>query len=434
MAVEEEFDLFRIFRELWRRRVIIAAIAFVFMSLGASYAFFATPEYEVRTVLRPAALNDLDALNRSNVYSLPPGEALIRMGAALDSYEIRLSYFRSKPELVAAYNQSGETSEQAFTKFNDAFQIVQPDPKKADLLSAFIGLKMRYEGDIDGASYLNDFVAYAIKEQRAQLAEDLKGIVANRLQEVDAKLKSAMVDYDAGKQSRIAILIEKDAIKRALLQDELKALRVQLKLNREARLASLDESIAIAKSLGIKKPASPSSMADEVVEGGNVVRTEINTQQVPLYFMGADVLEAERNVLRKRTSDDFAEPRIAKIRKELLMLASNREAEALQTRKNEILFLDGIQSLRAERERLKSINTDLEQLRLVNVDQYATPPAKPLKPRKGLIIGFSLFIGIIVGAFFALLRGMLKARLRRVRDITLAGSVGREGSNVITVS
>lgn len=418
-AFQEEFDLFRIAKEVWRRRGIIVATAFVFTIFGAMYAFLATPEYEVRTVLRPAALNELDALNRSGVYKLPPRAALNRVGAALDSYDIRLSYFRSRPELVEAYTKLGEAPEQAFFNFNESFKIEQPDPKQVDLLSAFIGLKMRYEKGIDGASYLNDFVSYAIAHERAQLTNDLKGIIANRIQEIDAKLGSAVDEYGVDKDSRIAKLLEKDAIQRAKLQDELKALRVELKLRREARLARLDESIAIARSLGLKKPASPTSMAEEAVGAANIVRTEVNTQQTPLYFMGSDVLEAERNALRKRSSDDFTEPRIAQIRKQLLMLASNREVEILRARKNEMLFLEGVESLRAERARLNGIKTDLDELKLASVDQYATLPLKPVKPRKALIIGFSLFAGVVIGLFVALLRGMLKARLRHYRDIAL---------------
>lgn len=427
---QEEFDLYLVLRELWRRRAMIIAIAFVITLLGAAFAYLATPEYEVRTILRPAALNDLDALNRSEVYSLPPGQALIRVGAALDSYDIRLSYFRSKPELVEAYKQPGETLEQAFFNFNEGLTVVQPDPKKVDLLSAFIGLKMHYKEGVEGASFLNEFVAYAIDRERDQLSEDLKGIVNNRLEEVDAKLQSALAGYHANKDSLIARLDEKDAIKRAQLQDELKALRVQLKLRREARLASLDESIAIARSLGLKKPASPSSMADEVVGAANVVRTEVNTQQVPLYFMGSDVLEAERNALRNRSSDDFTEPRIAEIRKELLMLSSNRQVEMLKARRNEAVFLEGVEKLRAERLRLNSINTGLAQLRLVNVDQYATPPTAPLKPRKAMVIGASCAAGFVLAIFIALLRAMFKSRLRYVRDQRLIGNVDLGDSSV----
>ena len=415
----DDVDLFILLSTLWRRKILILAVAAVTAALGAAYAFLVTPVYEVSTVLRPAALKDLDALNRSQVYSLPPGKALTRFGAALDSYETRLSYFRSKPELIEAYKHLGQTTDQAFSNFNEALTLVQPDPKKADLLSAYIGLKMRYERGLAGDAVLNDFVLYAINSEREQLAEDLKVIISNRLDEVDAKLEAAMAAYESSKEGRIARLTEGDAVKRALLQDELKALRVQLKMAREARLAQLDEAIGVARSLGLKKPATPSSMAEQTVSNGNVFRTEVNSQQAPLYFLGSDVLEAERAALQKRRSDDFTEPRIAQIRKELLMLEANREVQMLRSRENETVFLDGIEALRAERFHLKGIKTDMSQLRLVSVDQLAVPPSKPLKPRKGLIIIAAFAGGLLLGVIIALMRSMVKTRLRQIRGADL---------------
>jgi len=60
--------------------------------LGVGYAFLAPRTYEVSSVLRPAAINELDALNRSEVYKLPPADALSKVGAQLDSYEARLGF------------------------------------------------------------------------------------------------------------------------------------------------------------------------------------------------------------------------------------------------------------------------------------------------------------------------------------------------------
>ena len=70
------------------------------------------------------------------------------------------------------------------------------------------------------------------------------------------------------------------------LQDELKALRAQLKTIRFDRIVQLDEAIGIAKSLGIRKPTTPSALGDAERSGSSVMRTEVNNQQIPLYFIG----------------------------------------------------------------------------------------------------------------------------------------------------
>lgn len=415
VVAHDEIDVLALLQNVWRQKILIAAVALLAGGVAAAYAYSITPEYEVGTVLRPAALNDLDALNRSEVYSLPPGSALIQVGAALDSYETRLGYFRSNPEMLAAFGRSGRSADQAFEDFNNhALKLVQPDPKRADLLSAFIGLEMTYPKGVKGDDILNGFVQYAIESERKKISADLKVIISNRLTEIDDKLKAARVAYEMDKESQIATLLESDNLRRAELQDELKALRVQLKAVRENRIALLEEAINIARSLGFKRPSTPSTMANEGGTAGNVFRTEVNNQQLPLYFMGADALEAERNVLRKRTSDDFSDPRVAQIHRELQLLANNRKVQVLKQRQNEDVFLKGIEALRSERDRLTGINSDMSRLSLVSVDRRALEPASPVKPRKTLIVLAGVLLGGLIAVGCVLLGGAMQMRGSRL--------------------
>lgn len=423
VASPGEIDLFNLVRSVWRRRTLVVGVTGLCALIGVGYVYLVTPVYEASTMLRPVAINQLDALNRSQIYSLPPAEALKRVGAALDSYNSRLEFFRSRPDLIDAFQSEGENLDEAFEEFNrDALTLIQPDPKKPGPFSTYIGLKMRYKKGVDGADILNDFVDFAVEQERRELSKDLQIILENRLVEVDEKLRSAVSEYQAGKESSIARLEEADVVKRAELNDELKALRVQLKLHREARLEQLDEAISIARSLGLKKPTTPSLMADEVTDGGSVIRTEVNNQQAPLYFLGTEVLEAERNTLRKRVSDDFVEPRVAQIRKELIMLSNNRKVQALKARENEEAFLEGIEALRVERTRLQGIDTGLKGLALVSIDQRATSSSKPVKPNKMLVVLGACIVGLFLGAAIALLRGAFKDHLRQAKILEIDGA------------
>ncbi|MFJ3076105.1 Wzz/FepE/Etk N-terminal domain-containing protein [Pseudomonas sp. NPDC087029] len=414
VSVRDEVDLLALLQVIWRKKAQIATVAVASGLVAAAYAFLVTPEYEVSTLLRTAAINDLDALNRTKIYKLPPEQALNRLGASLDSYDTRLGYFRTNEELQAAYLESGRTQEQAFEDFNrNALKVVQPDPKKTNLLAKFIGVDMRYPAGVDGKAVLNGLVQYAVQREREQISQDLKVIIDNRVKELDGQLAVVRVDYEANKQSRIAVLREDDVLKRAQLNDELRALRVQLKQRRDDRIALLNEAISIARTLGLKKPSTPSSMGmSEADSGANVIRTEINNQQIPLYFMGTDALEAEKQALRNRSSDDFVSPRVSEIRKELLMLEQNRKIQALEQRKNDELFLKNIEGLRAERARLLSIDTDMSDLRLVVVDRAAVEPLRAVFPKKSLVIAMGLAIGVLIGVVFVLIRHTMRMRTR----------------------
>ncbi|AZE77565.1 Wzz/FepE/Etk N-terminal domain-containing protein [Pseudomonas synxantha] len=403
-----EVDIAAVFHAVWQQKVLVLFVTIGITLAVAAYAFTATPEYQVSSVLRPAAINELDALNRSGVYQLPPGDALIKVGASLESYETRLNFFRANQALFKPFERPGRTLEQSFDAFNrDSLKLVLPDPKKSDSLSAYIGLGLNYPKGIDGVSVLNKFVDYAIDAEREQIAADLKVIVKNRLTELEGKIEAARSSYKMTKDARIATLQEADNLKRAQLQDELKALRQQIKTARQDRIAQLGEAIAIAKSLGIEKPTTPSALGEKTSTSGgsSVMRTEINNQQIPLYFMGVEALVAERAALLQRKSDDFTEGRIAQIARELQLLQSNREIEVLKQRQNEDLFLSGVEPLRAEVVRLKSLgNLDISNMKLVTVDRKALEPMRPTSPKKLLLLALGLLIGAFLGVLAALAR------------------------------
>lgn len=400
----DEIDLAQLLRAVWLHKKLILATSIVFGLLAGFYAYSVVPEYEVSSVLRPAAINELDALNRSEIYQLPPNAALIRVGASLESYDTRLGFFRSNPKLFQAFERPGRTLEQSFEEFNrNSIRLILPDPRKVDTLSSFIGVEMTYPQGVDGVAIINGFVDYAIATERDQIAGDLNVIVKNRLSELKGKLEAARSSYKIGKEAKIAALRESDNLRRAQLQDELKALRAQLKALRGDRIAQLTEAIGIAKSLGIRKPTTPSSLGDsDRASSTGTMRTEINNQQIPLYFMGVEALEAERSALAQRRSDDFTDGRIAQIAKELQLLQANREVEVLGRRNNEDIFLGGVESLRAEEARLSALSIDISRLKLVTVDKRALEPLAPIRPKKTLIILAGLVLGLLLGLTVAL--------------------------------
>jgi LPS O-antigen subunit length determinant protein (WzzB/FepE family) len=414
LAGSDEIDLVELFQSLWGQKWLISGVAAVVAAAAGAYAFLATPVYEVQSLLRPALIKDLDELNGTGVYTLTPADALKKVGASLDSYETRLGFFQANKNLFDGLAKPDRSLEQAFEEFSrEQFVLLKPDPKKLDNLSDYVGIQISYPEDLDGVAITNGLVAYAINAERERIAADFQVVIANRLNTVERQIKAARANYEANKASSIAKLKEADSLKRAELQDELKALRQQLRTKRMNRIAQLDESIAIAKSLGISKPTTPAAMGDEgrAAQGqGSVIRTEVNNQQIPLYFMGTETLQAERDALKARSSDDFTEPRIAEIAKELKLLEQNRKIEVLKNRKDEDLFLKQLAQLREEKARFKGLDLDLSALTLVRVDQPAAKPLKPKEPKKVLIIAIGFMLGGMLGVFVALIRSMLAKR------------------------
>lgn len=406
----DEIDLLDLFRILWQQRVTLMLTALGVIAAAVVYVVVSTPVYEVQSVLRPPHIRDLDAINASGVYKLSPDESLRRVGAALESYETRLDFFRRYPDWFETLREPGHSLEQSFELFNrDAFQILQPDPERDRNLSRYVGIQLRYPESMDGSVIVNELVQHALAEQRQVIAEDIRILVGNRLNDLDRRIAAARAAYDADKQSRIAHLTEADQLRRAQLEDELAALREALHRRRHNRIAQLDEAIIIAEALNIIKPTTPSRMGGDGVQTsqGNVIHTEVSSRQIPLYFMGAENLRAEREALAARQSDDFTEPRISEIARELKLLEHNRQVEVLQQREEEDLFLKEVAEWSKERARLKSLDLDLEAVQLVNIDRQAVVPTTPVHPRKALILALAVMLGGMAGVMAALIRAMV---------------------------
>jgi len=404
----DEIDLVELFRALWRQKLLIIGVTLIAAVIAAAYAFLATPYYETRTYLRPVPKSNLDQLNETGIYKLTPEEAINRVAGGLSSYDNRLDFFLNNQELFQNIPQHGDSLEQTFAAFNEtAFEMLHPDPKKTDNRSAFVGLKLTYPKGMDGASVVNDFVSYVVELERQEIADDLESLINNRLSSLDMKMEAQRANYNASKEAKIAALLEESALNRARLQDELAALREELKTRRTHRIQKLNEAIAIAESLGIRTPTTPSAMTQSTRSGTQVIRTEVTNQEIPLYFMGTEALTAERDALASRESDDFIEPRIAEIQSELTMLENNREVEILQERDQEDLYLTDLAELREEAARLKGIKLDTERLRLVRLDQLALQSLNPVKPKKTMIIALGLVLGGMLGVFIALIRSLM---------------------------
>lgn len=405
----KKIDSFALIKSIWRQKIVIFLTSVLIASAFAIYAFLVTPEYMVSSVLRPAAINELDALNRSEVYILPPSEALVRVGMALESYENRMEFFRSNQKLFEGFVRPGRTLQQAFEEFNGkSIKLTLGNVDKVNELGSYLKLELNYPKGINGVSILNGFVEYAIAKERDHISSDLTVIVDNRLKEIDGRLASVRSGYDTWKEAKIASLIESDNIQRAKLKDELQGLRVQLNSVSSNRIAELNEAIAIAKKLNIWMPTSPGAVGDDAHSGSVTMRTEINNQQIPLYFMGVNALDAERTALLQRKSNDFTEGRIALIAKELKLLESNREIEVLKSRVNDELFLSDVQPLRAEKTRLQSVNKDMSNLKLVVIDKRALEPTSPISPNRPLLITAGLMLGLVIGCFIAFFRTVIQ--------------------------
>lgn len=389
-----------IIRALWGQRILVAFVAVTIAGLALAYALLVQPIFRVTTVLQPASIAQLEGIGRSGLYDLTPSSALSRIASALDSYDARSGYFK---EWVASHPSiaDGQDVDKVFLKYDKGLDVAVSDVAKSPRPQIVVAFD--YPKGVEGADYLNGYVNYVLGRETVAINREIKSIIAQRIKETELALDTARAVYQVSKASRIAQLRENDDIRKAQLNDELKALRQQLKIARLDRIALLNEAEGIARSLGIQKLVTPSSLA-QLSGSGNIIRAELNYNQNPLYFMGVEALQAERNALASRKSDEFTEPRIAQIVKELSMLGSNREAQAIAERTDEDLFIGDAEASRRELVRLRTLDKFIEVGVIAKVDKPAFVSDEPVKPNRFAILTMGVIFGVVIGLLVALVR------------------------------
>lgn len=158
-----------------------------------------------------------------------------------------------------------------------------------------------------------------------------------------------------GTRSDISILADN-------LEQQIRASLASAANQRADQIAQLNEALRIAKSIGLEKPPIISNtLSSEVSAGMGGALT---------YMRGTKALEAEIANLEARPSND---PYIPNLRE----------------RQEKLNFL-------------RNLKIDPSLVAMYQQDGAVSPPDKPVKPRKAIIMAFAVLAGIVIGACVAL--------------------------------
>jgi chain length determinant protein (polysaccharide antigen chain regulator) len=174
----------------------------------------------------------------------------------------------------------------------------------------------------------------------------------------------------------------------ARIDGRIETLDYQAEVKREAyfsdkarRILKLKEATAIAIAVG---------QIDPVYRNMDLV----GGQKPPLYMLGSKAIKAEIKALE------------------------SREKMAKGLPRGEDHFIKGLPEILLEIDSLKTLEVDFSKIQLARIDEVATIPVKPIKPRKLLVVALALVAGLFIGLFMALIvaaYGKRKARTEEKR-------------------
>lgn len=335
--------------------VVVAILAAV------AYLAIATPTYETRFRAVPASSANFSGFNLLSGYSISPAEAYRTLGNRLSSYQNFQSFFDANRD---RFDLPAETD--LGSLFSERFSFDGLEFNAND--NPILNVRYRYPEGEQGAEILNAYVGLTA----AQVWRTLRS-------RFDAHNKAQI------ERLRTELALQRDTLKRA----------------REARLFTLDQAIIIARQLEIEKPTTPQEFGRQS-SGSEVIYANISGDgSLPLYFMGYQALEADREAMADSMEQGLSSTEI-------------RDTEHQLEQRLGIAELLDSGRLYGVDEGVEPNHTE----RVVDVVEYAFAPAVPSEPSKRVVLALALVLGGILGMVLVFFM-RFSASLRSYRHLKL---------------
>lgn len=350
-AQSGEIDLADILCALWTAKWLILGITAVVTCIAVAYALMATPVYETSTKTLPPTASGLVSYNAASQLT---GAAISGM---LDT------------ESTDGINTL--TPDQAYTAF---IMQLRSDALKQKFFETQYLPAMSKESEASDQSLwkrLDKSIRITLPTQTdASATVTIEGTDPVRI--ADWANRYVELAADTTKAILLDNLNGEIDIRNNGLKKQIATLRAVAHDLRESDIVRLENALHIAESIGLESPSE--GMALISIGGKGNSDTFANSDLT--YLRGAKALRSEIEQIKKRQNDDA--------------------------------YISELPDLLKKQALLDGIAVDAQSITVARIDSPAQVPEDPVKPRKSLIVGLGLIVGLMLGMMFALARLMLK--------------------------
>ena len=356
---DDEINLFDLISDLnvQKRWIAIPLVSCVLLAL--LYVLIAKPVFQVKSVVKPAAEKELVELNPpqlKGVTNIVDGKKLTTDVFSMDveqAYENSKQALLSKEYRKAFYQQNIKLIKEN-ALYNDGLTFSQ------NFIQFDERFKVKLSNDKKDAE---TFIELKFELGNADLATQLLN------EYVVFSLNSRLADVKETFEHKLSQAIRKLEYDASLIRDKYYTDKARTGLE-------VSEALSIARVAGITQ---------SVHQKSGVIG---NAGALPRYMFGSSALAAEKVALDNR----------AKLAKNLPF--------------GEDHFIAGLPEKSFEIKKLKELKIDFEKVKLAKVDELASLPRSPIKPKKKLIVALSIVAGLFIGLMTALLVAAYKRYLK----------------------
>ncbi len=355
---EDEISLIELWNVLARRWWLIAATTLLATLIAIVYALTAPPLYRATAYFLPPTEKNVAPFNETGIQV--QGVQHAELALLLSMEELNLT-------LPVIPDVQGVTVDEAYSLFKGT-------------LSSKRLYRLYFEENHLEQIFMEGSTATISKDKAVESFFSLYKINSDKKISGSLNLSAEWHDPDqaAGWVNGLSELANEMVVEQLLsnldyrlqqqitiLESSSSAMRKIAQKRREDRIVVLTEAYKTAIILGLH----------------DFLDTESGGVSTPTYYRGSKALNAEIDILRNRSSDDP--------------------------------FIDELRDLEEELIHRKSINNSDISIKAYTLDQSATSPKQPIKPKRRLIVTLGGIIGLMGGVFLAFLLNFIQNQKNR---------------------
>lgn len=411
----DEIDLFQLAMDIWAQRRFIVIFTLIATLLGGAILWIFPSTYQVSAkIVKPDEVQ-IDFADEQLKQPLTPEYRFDKVYQLLQSQEMWLEYQKQPVKQSSSAQSSQNVNVEELKKKFDNLSVAATFPKVAegDVANSPSLMDITYAGDnslsigpeLDG--FLNFVNEKAIGVSKNEMERILQKVIVENENKLFLLREKAM-------ESRQALVKRIGAEqKKALkgLDNQISARMASALRQRTIELQSLNESLAIAESLGIKRPTSMDQLAEGQVESLKVLISDKTT--MPAYLLGTQLLQKRIDILQKRPNEELYSAEIEELETERQLLQSNPELDDLRARESDDAYIEEYPGLISTLTSLKQFHFDQSLIRSFDFLSHPATEGESVKPKRLLIVSTLFFFSLFIALISALVRSSI---IRRQQD------------------
>ena len=406
---DDEIDLRDIILAIWNRKVFLIVISTLFAAIALGYVkltkttYSNTISFNLPTDEVVARVNTYDILEetRESIFS--------RFYQQITNKELQLQELKKSPlgeKIISKVKNIDETDlflRNYLKNLNDSSDY-KISKNTLDKFSRNTSLTLKGDDYTLQGDFLLKLYSQINEVERDQLLAEYNQNLIKKIREIDTDIEFLTNQERNNRLSKIQRITQSDEEKIETLQSERQRIINKAKSDRLARIDRLMEARETARDLGIvennfKKINSSKDSTLTLSIGDN--------QKIPNWYLyGEKALSKEIELLQSRKSDEPFIERINEIDYEIDKIKTNTELKFLKSRVDDASYVDKIFELNAQKNKLLNQKMDLDDVDFVTLTKS---PIEKISNSKTLL---KVLLGAIVGFIFGLFVIFIQSALR----------------------